>query len=148
MDWSKVPILELDASQTAKVAEIAPILAGKPDWTKIDRIELEKLALEFRTQRIIFETARDVFDQMRHTWKGSRDVLLAQLVKIVERFIQSGKIVVHRQLFYQDDLSRRLIITLNMSRVVQHVVDFVRQENTERLELVLDRDHQSGLQVR
>lgn len=141
MDWSKVPILELDASQTAKVAEIAPILAGKPDWTKIDRIELEKLALEFRTQRIIFETARDVFDQMRHTWKGSRDVLLAQLVKIVERFIQSGKIVVHRQLFYQDDLSRRLIITLNMSRVVQHVVDFVRQENTERLALVLDRDH-------
>ncbi len=44
-------------------------------------------------------------------------------------------------LFYQDDLCRRLVITLNMSRVVQHVLDAVRQENSERLEPVFDRDH-------
>ena len=37
--------------------ELAPILEGKPDVTQIDRIELERLAREFRTQRIIFEAA-------------------------------------------------------------------------------------------
>ena len=52
--------------------------------TNIDRIELERLAREFRTQRIIFETARDVYDQMQHTWKGSKELLLAQLVRLVE----------------------------------------------------------------
>ena len=141
LDWSKVQRLELDAAQTAQVAELAPILEGKPDVANIERIELERLAREFRTQRIIFETARDVFDQMKHTWQGNRELLLAQLVRIVEQFIRSDRIVISPPLFYQDELRRRLIITLNMSRVVQHVWEAVRQENTERLVPIFDRDH-------
>jgi type III restriction enzyme len=141
LDWLKARQLELNAAQTAKVAELAPILEGKPDVTKINRIELERLAREFRIQRIIFETARDVFDQMKHTWQGSREVLLAQLVRIVEHFIRSDRIAISPPLFYQDELRRRLIITLNMSRVVQHIWEAVRQENTERLTPVFDRDH-------
>jgi type III restriction enzyme len=141
LDWSSTRVLELNAAQTAQVAELAPVLEGKPDVTRINRIELERLAREFRTQRIIFETARDVFDQMERTWVGSREVLLAQLVKIVEEFIRSDRIAISPPLFYQDELRRRLIITLNMSRVVQHIWEAVRQENTERLMPVFDRDH-------
>ena len=141
LDWFKARTLHLDAARTAKIAELAPILEGKPDVTKINRIELERLAREFRTQRIIFETARDVFDQMKQTWLGSREVLLAQLVQIVEQFIRSDRIAIFPPLFYQDELLRRLIITLNMSRVVQHVLESVRQQNTERLTPVFDRDH-------
>ncbi|MEJ5259798.1 MAG: DEAD/DEAH box helicase family protein [Anaerohalosphaeraceae bacterium] len=141
LDWSHVRPLELDATKTAKIAELAPILEGKPDVTNIARIELERLAKEFRTQRIIFETARDVFDQMKHTWKGGREILLAQLVKLIEQFIRSDRISIFPPLFSQDDLFRRLIITLNMSRVVQHIWDSIRQENTERLVPVFDRDH-------
>lgn len=141
VDWHRMSPLELDAAQTAQVAELAPILEGKPDVTKISRIELERLAREFRTQRIIFETARDVFDQVQHDWRGSREVLLAQLVRLVEQFIRSDRIRIHPPLFYQDELRRRLIITLNMSRVVQHVWEAVRQENTEKLVPVFDRDH-------
>jgi type III restriction enzyme len=141
LDWSKVSPLELDAAQAAQVAELAPILEGKPDVTKINRIELERLAREFRIQRIIFVTARDVFDQMKHAWQGSREVLLAQLVQIVEKFIRSDRIAISPPLFYQDELRRRLIITLNMSRVVRHVWEAVRQENTERLIPVFDREH-------
>jgi len=141
LDWEKVKPLELNAAQTAQVAEMAPILEGKPDVTQIDRIELERLAREFRTQRIIFETARDVFDQMKPTWQGSREVLMAQLVRIVETFIRSDRIEISPPLFYQDELRRRLIITLNMSRVVQHLWEAVRQENTERVTSVFDRDH-------
>lgn len=141
VDWHRMSPLELDAAQTAQVAELAPILEGKPDVTKISRIELERLAREFRTQRIIFETARDVFDQVQHDWRGSREVLLAQLVRLVEQFIRSDRIRIHPPLFYQDELRRRLIITLNMSRVVQHVWEAVRQENTEKLVPVFDREH-------
>lgn len=141
LEWSKVKPLKLNASQTAKVAELAPILEGKPDVSKIDRIELERLAREFRFQRIVFETARDVFDQMKHTWKGNREVLLAQLVRIVEQYIHSDKISISPPLFYQDELRRRLIFTLNMSKVMQHIWDSIRQENTERLTPIFDRDH-------
>ena len=141
IDWSKVTTLELDAAQALQVAELAPVLEGKPNVNFVNRIELEQLAREFRQQRIIFETARDVFDQMRPSWRGGRELLLAQLVRIVEEFIRSEHIAISPSLFYQDELRRRVIITLNMSRIVQHVWDTVRQENTEKLMPVFDRDH-------
>jgi len=140
LDWGNTRPLELNAADTAQVAELAPVLEGKPDTTKIDRIELERLAKEFRTQRIIFETTRDIYDQMQHNWQGSREILLAQLVGIVESFINSDHINISPPLFYQDTLRRRLIITLNMTRVVQHVWEALRQENTENIEPVFDRD--------
>lgn len=61
--------------------------------------------------------------------------------KPVEQFIASGYIRITPPLFYQDELRRRLIITLNMSRVVQHIWGAVRQENTECLTPVFDREH-------
>lgn len=140
LDWTRVKPLELDASQTVQIAEMAPIIDGKPNVSEIDRIELEKLARKFRKQRIVFEAARDVFDQMKQAWEGNREVLLAQLVRIVEDFIRTDHINIAPPLFYQDDLRRRLIITLNMSRVVNYVFEAVKKTNTERNLLVFDRD--------
>jgi type III restriction enzyme len=60
---------------------------------------------------------------------------------LVEQFIRSDKLWITPPLFYQDELRRRLVITLNMTKVVQHVCDAIRFENTERLEPVFDRDH-------
>ena len=140
LNWKSLGPLELDAARTAQLAEVAPTVEGKPDMTNIAAIDLEKLAREFRFQRIIFETARDVYDQMQANWRGDRTFLLAQLVRLVEQFIHSARISIRPLLFYQDDLKRRLVITLNMTRVVQHLWEAIRFENTERLEPVFDRD--------
>ena len=113
---------------------------GKPDESNISRIDLENLAREYRTQKIIFETARDIFDQMQPTWPGNREYLIAQLVRLVEEFIRSDRIRIVPALFYQDDLRRRLLITLNMTKLVHHLEYAIRFENTERLEPVFDRD--------
>lgn len=141
MNWDKVNPLELDAAKTAKIADLAPILEGKPDVSRIMRIKLEELAREFRTQRIIFETARDVYDQMKSDWQGNRELLLAQLVRLVEEFIRGDHITIQPALFHQDELSRRLVITMNMSRVVQHIWEAIRQENTERLVPIFESEH-------
>ena len=140
LDWGRAKVLELDAARTAQLAELAPTIDGKPDITKITSIDLENLAREFRTQRIVFETARDVYDQMEEKWQGDRTFLLAQLVRLVEQFIRSGKIAITPALFLVDDLKRRLVITLNMNKVVRHIWEAIRHENTERLEPVFDRD--------
>ena len=141
LDLERVTTLELDASQTAKHADLASVVEGKPDFTTMGAIDLEKLAKEFRTQRIIFETARDVYDQMQTNWRGGKAFLLAQLVRLVEQFIRSDRISITPALFVHDDLKRRLIITLNMTKVVQHIWEAIRFENTEKLEPVFDRDH-------
>ncbi|MGH7307228.1 MAG: BPTD_3080 family restriction endonuclease [Candidatus Rokuibacteriota bacterium] len=140
LEWARVKPLELNASQTAKLAELAPILEGKPDVTRISQISLERLAREFRTQKIVFEAARDVYDQMQKEWRGNKEFLLAQVVRLVEQFIRSDRITILPGLFSQDDLKRRLMITLNMTRVVQHIGEAIRFENAESLEPVFDRE--------
>ena len=140
LDMDRVEPLHLDAARTARLAEVAPAIDGKPDITKIDSISLEDLAREFRTQKIVFETARDVYDQMRENWPGGRMFLLAQLVRLVEQFMRSGKIDVTPDLFAADELKRRLVITLNMTKVVQHIWKAIRHENAAKIEPVFDRD--------
>ena len=108
--------------------------------TKIAEIDLERLASEFRMQRIAFETARDVYDQMQQNWQGERAVLLAQLVHLIEQFIRSDNIVITPALFNRDSLRRRLIMTLNMTRLVQHIWQTIRFQNSKTLEPVFDQD--------
>jgi len=140
LDTNKVKRLVLDAYQTPMIAELAPMIDGKPDFTKLKEIHLEELARRFRMQRIVFETASEVYEQMAPTWKGSRDYLLAQLVRLVERYIESGRVVVDPPLFNEDDKRRRIVITLNMTKVVQHIWEAIRFENALTLEPVFDTE--------
>lgn len=141
LDMDKVGNLELDAYETVKLAELASIVDGKPDVTKISKIDLEDLGRRFRMQKIIFETAGELFDRMRKEWKGNKEALLSQLFRLVEEFIVSGKIQIAPPLFCQDDLKRRILITLNMTKIVQHIGDAIRFKNTESIVPVFDRDN-------
>ena len=142
LDNSKVPVLELDAYETATIAELAPVVDGKPDINRISEIDLMELGQKYRTQKIVFETARDIYEQIQTDWKdkGNKEYLLAQVIRIVEGFIHSDKIYINPPLFNQGDLRKRIIITLNMSKVVQHIWEAIRMANTESLELVIDTD--------
>ena len=140
LDTERLEPLVLDAGETARLAELAPVVDGKPDPTKIASMDLETLAREFRTQRIVFEAARDVYDLTRPDWPGARTSLLAQLVRLIEEFVRSDALSVAPAHFAQDGLKRRLVLALNMTKVVQHVRGAVRRENAETLEPVFDRD--------
>jgi type III restriction enzyme len=58
----------------------------------------------------------------------------------VEDFLSSDRITIEPPLFYQDDFRRRILLTLNMNKVVQHIWEAIRFENTETIEPVFDRD--------
>jgi type III restriction enzyme len=140
LDWDRVKPLELNAASMPKLAELAPTVDGKPDVTKVAHIDLAGLAQEYRTQKVIFETARDVYDQMRKEWKGNKEFLLAQVARIVEQFITSDKLIIRPDTFNADDLKRRLIITLGMNKVMHHIGEAIRFSNTHKLVPVFDRD--------
>lgn len=141
LSLEEVKVLELNAYDTPTLAELAPVIDGIPDITKLSQIDLEELAKKFRMQKIIFETARDVFDLMKPTWKGNKEVLLSQLIRLIEEFIVSGKIQITPPLFNQEDTRRRIIITLNMTKAVQHIWEAIRSGNTETIAPVFDRDY-------
>lgn len=121
LDRSLVEPLELDAFDNSTLAELAPIVDGKPDVTKIKEIDLKDLGRKFRMQKIAFEVARDVFDQMKPGWKGDRNYLLAKLIRLVEDFINSDSIQITPPLFNSDAIRRRILLTLNLRKVVQHL---------------------------
>jgi len=140
LDINYIKSLTLNAYNTALTSELAQILEGKPDLTKLTQIELEKLGQEMRYQRIVFETAREVYDTMEHTWKGNREFLLVQLIGLVEKVIRSGKIKFFPPEFNEDDIRRRVLITLNLRKVVDHIWKAIRFENTEAVVPVFDPD--------
>lgn len=145
VDWEEVKPLKLNAGDTTSIAELAPTVAGKPDLTKKEEIDLKNLAQESRLQSIIFAMARDVYNQMKPENEaglvGGKEILLAQLVVLTEQFINSKRIRITPALFNQDDLLRRLMLILNMSKIVNHLWQALHFKNTEKLTLVFDRTH-------
>ncbi|EQD77054.1 type III restriction-modification system, res subunit, partial [mine drainage metagenome] len=111
IDLARVQELQLNPEDTPLKAELAQIIEGKPDVTKKLKIidlsskDVEKLLTSLRRQRLIFEAARDVFDQMQPSWPGSKEYLISQLIKIVEEFIDSNKLVIQSE-SYREDLKR------------------------------------------
>ena len=140
LDYGEVKPLKLEAGKTAMLAEIAPIIDGKPDITKVSEIDLKELGEKFRMQKIVFETARDIYDQMQPDWKGNKEYLLAQLIRHVEEFIASDRLQISPSSFERDILKRRILITLNMNKTVQHIWEAIRFNNTESLAPVFDSD--------
>lgn len=130
--------LTLDAYETPTNAQLAPIIEGKPDVTKLSEIDLRKIADRFRMQRIIFTASGDIYEQMKLTWKGSREYLLAQVIRLVERYIESDKIRIDPEIFNADELRRRILIALHMPTVAEHLRQAIHFKNTESLVPIFD----------
>jgi len=59
---------------------------------------------------------------------------------LVEGFIRSDRIAITPKAYNDDPLRRRVLLTLNMNRVVQHIWEAIRFQNAERLEPVFDHE--------
>lgn len=143
VDWSEVETLTLDPAATAITAELAPALGGATDMSKVTQIDLAALPEGFRLQRLIFVAARKAFSALHGSFQGTEEYLLAQLVRLVEEFLASNKIDIP-SLFHSDPLRRRILIALNIDGVVTHLLRFVTEQNTTKLEPVFDEERPIG----
>jgi type III restriction enzyme len=140
LDLSKIKPLTLDAYETPTIADLAPVIDGKPDVTKLTSIDVEKLGREQRMQRVIFQSAAEVYELMKPNWKANREFLLGQVIRLTESYLTSGKIVISPELFSQDEFRRRVLYTLNMTKIVQHLWEAIRFENALAVVPVFDRE--------
>lgn len=141
IDFARMKPLVLDAYKTVQLAELAPMVAGKPNLEQITEVDLEALARKFRRQRVVFEVVRDLFDQVQVTWKGAKETLVGQLVGITDRYLDSGLVQVDPPLFYQDPLRQRIVYTLNLRKIVRHLFKEIQCANTQQIVPVLDTRH-------
>lgn len=107
-------------------------------------IDLEQFDREFRLQSLIFRAARKAFDglQGKH-FNGDRDYLALQLIQLVEQFLASEKIAIP-SLFHQEDVRKRVLLSLNIDQIVQHLARHIEQQNLERIEPVFDAEFPIG----
>lgn len=143
LDWEKMDILALDHTKTPIAAEMAPALGGANAWDQIREINLEKLPDEFRLQRLTFQAARKAFAQMQQQFTGTPEFLAYQLIRLIEKFLSSDRLQVP-SLFHQDPLKKRILISLNMDLVVQHLLRYLVSQNQERFEPVFDEEFPIG----
>ena len=118
--------------------------------TKCAEIDLQKLDAKLRMQHIIFEAAAEVFQlfspdkkiekKPATTWRnqGTRYALFGQVVQLVEKYLNSGAILIEPPLFNTDPVHRRIIYMMNMNKIVQHLWGFIKLEQTERIVPILD----------
>lgn len=144
VDWEQVEPLEIVPETTPISAELAPVLGSETDLSKMSIIDLTQIDEQFRLQRMMFQTARKVFEQTysRH-WKGHKEYLLFQIIRIVDSFIDSNKLLIP-SLFHQEEVRRRVLLAMNIDRIVEHICRFVRAGNKERIEPVFDPEFPIG----
>jgi type III restriction enzyme len=143
VEWAKVGVLKIDPATVALHADIAPALGGAADWSQVVTIDLEKLPEEFRLQRLVFKSAQRAFELLQAQFKGQREYLLFQLVRLVEQFLASNKIDIP-SLFHQDPLRKRILYSLHIDLITQHLMKHVVEQNTHKLEPVFDGERPIG----
>jgi len=142
LDLDAVKPLELNPYESITEASLAPIIAGKPNPAALTDIDLEKISENLRMQTIVFKVASQIFNaEKKPDWKGSPEIFLMQLIGLVEQFLNSGKITIRDPLFNQDERRRRILIMLNMNKVIQHFWNELRSENATALTPVFDKEH-------
>jgi type III restriction enzyme len=141
LDWSNVRTLDIDPYESITEAELAAIISGKANDKVKSLIGLEQIAEDTRVQTIVFRIASTIYNsEKRPDWKGSKELFLAQVVRLVEQFIESDKIAIKHDLFHQDNSKRKILIMLNMNKIIQHIWTQIRAENTEKLTAVFDKE--------
>ena len=143
VDWSDVETLTLDPASTPISADLAPALGGATDLGKVSSVDLENLPDGFRLQRLIFQAARKGFAGLSHSFKGTEDLLAAQLVRIVETFIKSDTLQISST-FHSEPLRRRILIALNIDLLVQHVMQSLTEQNSIKLTPIFDEENPIG----
>lgn len=142
VNLSKIETLQLEASETRLKADLAPIVDGQTDLLRCTEIDLEKLDRELRMQKIVFEAAGQVYDLMQTScsWQneGTKFALLGQVINLVDKYLKSDGIQINPPLFNTDPIRQRIMIMLNMNKIVQHIWSFIKLEQTEKILPVFD----------
>ena len=136
VDWETMPPLELRSDNTATSVDMSPVLEGKPHVDKLSGIDLNELNKTVRLQTIVFKTTKKVYDSLKPNWKGNKEFLLMQIIKLVGEFIDSDKIRVVD--VTDDELRKKMTILFSMQKVVAHVCKAIDSSNIENRKMILD----------
>ncbi|MDP2705497.1 MAG: DEAD/DEAH box helicase family protein [bacterium] len=131
LDWNKLKPLELSTEDARTVVEVAPVIDGKPDLTRLTELDLMKFGEEKRFQTLKLQAAVRLRERFKENWEGNPASHVSQLLKIIDEFIASEKLVAKVPQFEHAELLKRIVISLNLQKIVDHLGQFIKSSSSE-----------------
>ena len=143
LNQTEIAHLEIAPYEVITKVELAEIIAGKPNPKLKKVIGLEKMAKGTRMQTIIFKVALRIYHSDSRLWcKFGEGAFLAQMVDIVSDFIDSEHLSIST-IQDRDDVKWKVIVMLNMNKIVQHIRNQIKIANTEEVVAITERPNRS-----
>lgn len=140
IDYSVVKTIEIDPSNTITKTDLGGVIDSDVTPAALTEVDLKQFAEKYRMQSVIFRVATSIYGVEKDNWKGNQYDFMAQLLKLTEEFIKSDKIKIKSDLFNQDEARKNILITLNISRIIQHFWRAIKEQNAAILSPVFDKE--------
>ncbi|MCX8013692.1 MAG: DEAD/DEAH box helicase family protein, partial [Rectinema sp.] len=137
MDTERLPQLLIDARSISTLAELSPIIDGRPNLSDASdsfAIRLQQLSREYREQRIVYQVVHRILQQ--HSWGLRPHIAAAQFIALLRQALDSDRIHIEPPRFREDPLLRRLALALSMERIARHIAEAIIVQNTEEYHAV------------
>ena len=138
IDWDKVEPLRISAKKADMKVDMFPVLDGVPHPTSDGaRLDLYEAGENLRMQTLVFKAVAKLHGGIEFPgWEGGGHAMFAQIARIVERFVGSGKILIEDMPDDHKDIRRMLAVMFNMQSIVAHARKYIEQDNAETENLV------------
>lgn len=140
IDYNEVKPIEINPEDTITEVEFGYQLKEAIIPSKMSEIDIKEFTERYRLQSVIFKVATSIFGTQKYNWKGNQYDFLAQLLKLTEEFLESDRIIIKSNLFNRDKVRRNILLTLNISRIIQHFGMAIKDQNAEILSPVFDAE--------
>jgi type III restriction enzyme len=140
IDYSAVKPIEINPEDTITEVEMGGVISGDITPAAMSDIDIKQFAERYRLQSVVFRVATNIFGIEKHNWKGNQYDFLSQLLKLTEEFLTSDRIAIKSNLFNQDKVRKNILLTLNISRIIQHFWVAIKDQNAAVLSPVFDAE--------
>lgn len=142
IDWDTVEPLSLKSTRVITVADMAKVVGGVADEKNSTAVDMRDAESQIRMQRVVFTAARAIYHDLKLNWRGNEDILIMQVIKITEEFIERRLVTVPDAT--ENMLREKITIMFNMAKVVAHVCRAITDASAEHRRMRLNLIKRTG----
>jgi type III restriction enzyme len=140
IDYDTLKPIIIDPDNVITEAELGGVIQNNVVPAALTDIDLKEYTERYRLQSVIFRIATNIYGREKPNWRGNEYDFLAQLLKLTEEFLNSDKIIIKTNLFNQDKVRKNILLTLNISRIIQHFWVAIKDQNAAIISPVFDSE--------
>ena len=142
IDWDTVEPLILKSTKVITVADVAKVVGGETDEKNTTTVDMKDAESQIRLQRVVFTAARAIYHDLKPNWNGNKDILIMQVIKITEKFMERCLVTVPDAA--GSPLREKITVMFNMAKVVAHICRAITDASAESRRLRLNLINTTG----